>query len=140
MTQFLRHFHFFLKTPSAYMGLGHKLPIGKQATILPTYLFLKPAQLGLSQMSCFIVFFSVGLTFINSFHVGGLFQRASACSQGACTHARLYVRTPGSYPSEGNSTLVHYLWGDGVLGYICLAQSIVGSTLKCSRKRAFGAV
>ncbi len=44
--------------------MGHQRPIAffKPAAILPTYLFLKPAQGGLSQMSCFIVFFSVGLT------------------------------------------------------------------------------
>ncbi len=34
----------------------------KQAQILPTYLFLKPAHGGLSQVSCFNVVFSVGLT------------------------------------------------------------------------------
>ncbi len=89
--------------------MGHKLPM---ATILPTYLFLKPAQGGYSQLSCFIVFFSVGLTHPDNihqqFHAGGLFQRAGARSQGACTFARLaraHARTPASYPSEGNHVL-----------------------------------
>ncbi len=58
------------------------------------------------------MFFSVGLTHPDNihqqFHAGGLFQRAGARSQGACTFARLaraHARTPASYPSEGNSAL-----------------------------------
>ncbi len=45
---------------------------------------------------------------MNSFHAGGLFQRAGARSQGACTSARLsraHARTTASYPNEGNSAL-----------------------------------
>ncbi len=90
-----------LKLPFWFYGfesqMGHKLPIVffKQATVLTTFLFLKPAQGGLSQMSCFIEVFSVGLTKRSNMQLswGGLFQRAGACWQGACTHARLHAWT-----------------------------------------------
>ncbi len=48
------------------------------------------------------------IPFIKSFHAEGLFQRAGARSQSACTSARLaraHARTPASYPSDGNSAL-----------------------------------
>ncbi len=60
------------------------------------------------------MFFSVGLTHPDNihqqFHAGGLFLRAGARSQGACTFARLaraHARTPASYPSEGNHGLIY---------------------------------
>ncbi len=74
--------------------MGHKLPVEffKQATTLPTYLCLKPVQDGLSQLSCFFVFFAVGLTQRDSIYQQLSCGRTS--STGGCTHARCWhVRT-----------------------------------------------
>ncbi len=42
-------------TKSDKFGKGLGSRIFKQTTILPTYLFLTPAQGGLTQLSCFII-------------------------------------------------------------------------------------
>ncbi len=58
---------------------------------------------------------------MNSFHGGGLFQRASARSQGACTSARLaraHARTPASYPNSGLHHLPYEDAGTGALGVL----------------------
>ncbi len=102
MTLILRRFHFFYcKLPFLFYGfgsqMGHKLLMAfkKQATILTTYLFLKPAQGGLSQLSCFIVFLSVGMMYRDS-----IYQQLS-CGRTFSTREwtlarRLHVRTTGT--------------------------------------------
>ncbi len=92
----------------------------KQATLLPTYLFLKPTQGGFSQLSCFIAFFSQGLT-----HRDKTYRQLSCwwtfttcgCTLArlAGTHARLHVRTTNTYthshtrklPKGGNSVQIY---------------------------------
>ncbi len=78
--------------------MGHKWATNCQwhfsnkQQFFPKYLFLKPAQGGLSQLSCFIVFFSVGLT-----QRDNIYQHLSCgrtYSTRGCTLARcLHVRT-----------------------------------------------
>ncbi len=58
----------------------------------------------ISQLTCFNVFFSVGLT--QRFHAGGLFQRARARSQGSSTCARLH---PRKLPKRGNLCPRYYI-------------------------------
>ncbi len=86
-------FPFFLKITILIIRVcGHRLPMAffKEATILPTYLFLKPAQGKLSQLSCFTAIFSARLT-----------QRKNTYPQLPCVRASsMYARShPASYPS-----------------------------------------
>ncbi len=85
--------------------MGHNLPMAffKRATILPTYLFLKAAQGGKSQLSCFIMFFSVGLT-----HPDNIYQQLSCgrtfatrgCTLARCLHVRTTLTCARSHPRK----------------------------------------
>ncbi len=75
----------------------------KQATILPTYLFLKPAQGGLPQLSCFIVFFSVGLMQRDNIyqHLScGWTISTRGCTLARCLHVRMTSACARSHPRK----------------------------------------
>ncbi len=76
------------------------------ATFLPTYFQVKPAQDRLSQLSCFILVFSVDLS---TAFMRADFHDMRVHAHTTSTPARptcMHVRTPASCPSEGNSGLV----------------------------------